>query len=297
MPVDRHSRDERFYDVFISYSHAMAGRVEAVAAEIKRSGRTVFLDQHFSDLRDISRLDSSRIEHLRDILSVSTSLMYFHSREAAAGQPQSVWTPWELGFFDGAVSDRIGIYLLDGAPESFDPGTYFRGSEYLQLYTPVIGGEKAGAAKDPRLWALEDFLATHAARARRIDNVRSAFQWLKNFQVEMAGNPANVMLGVWEWYLHHAAEAVGNGPAAETLRSTKNAVAQLRRTGVEAFRLPHMDAAFDVMRKMHPQNRDQLDHTMRQALDPWMWQMDKNPLVKQMYKIMVEEDGKHSVTR
>jgi hypothetical protein len=48
------------------------------------------------------------------------------------------WLPWELGFFDGSISDRIGIYLLDGRPADFNPEKYFKGSEYLQVKQAAV---------------------------------------------------------------------------------------------------------------------------------------------------------------
>lgn len=214
----------------------------------------MFRDLAFSDFKDVSKLDIDRIEFLRDTLSMSTALVYCHSQKHAGTEKPSVWTPWELGFFDGAMSQRIGVYLLDGPPTKFGPATYFEGCEYLQLYTPNApeppSTEGTTRAHDALLWTLSDFLATFAARSRRIDNVRPAFQWMQTLQQESLANPVNLMLGIWEWNLHHAAKAAEGSPASEALDRMKAEVGEMRQNRVEAFRNPFVDLVLDAFAKL-----------------------------------------------
>lgn len=254
------STDRRYYDVFLSYPHALEAEAETLAQQIESAGYSVFRDLSFTDFKDISKLDIDRIERLRDMLSMSTALIYCHSRKHATTEKPSVWTPWELGFFDGAMSQRLGVYLLDGSPRSFDPASYFEGCEYLQLYTPIAPEHpsKDGTirARDARLWTLNNFLATFATRSRRIDNVRPAFQWMQTLQQESLANPVNVMLGIWEWNLHHAAKTAEGSPAAELLDRMKAEVGEMRQSRVEAFRNPFVDLMLDAFAKLQADARN-----------------------------------------
>lgn len=286
MDQHKHSRDARYYDVFISYAHGQAEQAGAVKDQIEAHGKSVFLDQDFADLQDISTLDTSRIEHLRQILSVSTSLIYCHSQTAARAQDRSVWTPWELGFFDGAVSDRIGVYLLDGVPEDFEAKACFEGVEYLELYTTVVGDELTDAARAHGFATLEDFLDVNAARTRRIDNVRSAFQWMRNLQEETLSNPVNVYLGLWEWNLHHAAKFLGAGPMAEALQQTEATISEFRREQVEAYRIAGAEEWFQSLYGLHPDNRARLADDAHDALKPYFEQLDNNPVFQHFMEIL-----------
>jgi hypothetical protein len=137
-----------------------------------------------------------------------------------------------LGFFDGAISSRIGVYLLDGPRGAEDPKVYYKGSEYLQLYDELTDDN------------LEAFLKRNAVRERRIDNVAGAFVWLEHLVQESVANPTNVSLGVMEWFTEHAARfwrVQGNSVLAELFTQLKMELDDARIALAPSFRFPFFD--------------------------------------------------------
>lgn len=226
-----------FYDVFVSYRHRDAAQVTQLASKIRELGYTVFIDAEIPELGDTANVPPKKIEDLRSYLSHATCLILAYSRSSsqqggAGDVPVGAWMPWELGFFDGSVSGRIGVYLFDdedeAAPDKFDGKTYFRGSEYLQVYERITGVN------------LPAFLKRYAARERRIDNVAGAFTWMHNLAEETVCNPVNVMLGVAEWHADHIANywrKLGNEVWADYFGAMKIRLDDLRVDWSPALRL------------------------------------------------------------
>jgi hypothetical protein len=257
------------FDVFLSYRHHDAHRIDGLQQKIEFHGFKAFRDLDFPSLGDPSNVTPEKIDVLRRLLSRATSLIFAYSRPPAAAIAQQnpapagqcaglespaagattkqdsalgVWMPWELGFFDGSMmSYRIGVYLLDhrdGEPKDFKPEEYFKGCEYLQLY--------------PRLTDLnlKKFLDRIAVRERRIDNVAGAFVWFEHLYEECLANPTNVALGVVEWYADHAAHywrERGVESWADAFGWLKSSLDDYRVTGVRRLRSPLVDAFFDAM--------------------------------------------------
>jgi len=264
-----------FFDVFLSYRHHDADRIGDLKKKIESHGFKVFRDLDFPRFGDPSDVTRDKIEGLRWTLSRATCLIFAYSRRTAeatakqdsalAGQcissssepPASevpakqdstlgVWMPWELGFFDGSISARIGVYLLDhpnGEPKDFKPEEYFKGSEYLQIYQPLTDKN------------LKEFLDRTAVRERRIDNVASAFVWSEHLYEECLANPTNVALGIAEWYADHAARywrECNVQPLADAFGWLKVILDSSRITWVRQLRLPLVDA---LISNVHSQQR------------------------------------------
>lgn len=258
MPETAPQASTDFFDVFISYRHRDAGRIDELEQKIRSHGYSAFRDLNFPAFQDTSDVTRQKIEDIRRILSRATCLIFAYSRGAGKDdEPVGVWMPWELGFFDGAISARIGVYLLDGRPRQFDPRKYFKGSEYLQLYDTLTDDN------------LKAFLDRNAVPERRIDNVASAFVWLEHLYEEWLTNPANVGLGVAEWYADHAArywQERGVEPLAEAFGRLKVQLDDLRVTSVPLLRshgeawmpgglapgLSSMLAAWQKLAQMYP---------------------------------------------
>ena len=228
---------DAFYDVFISYRHRDSAAVEQLAADIEALGYEVFCDRHFSGLNDPNEIKRETIKTIRQHIAKATCLIVAYSRESAKkdvakGEPVGVWMPWELGYFDGAMTSRIAVYLLDGPRGKEDAKTFYKGCEYLQLYEEIT------------LTDLPADLARMAVRERRIDNTGSAFMWIEHLARECVANPANVSLGVAEWFTDHAAnwfKAMGNAPMAEACARTKIGLDDLRVGVVRTWRIPLFD--------------------------------------------------------
>jgi hypothetical protein len=245
-----HTEPSKFFDVFISYRHRDAGRIEKLKEKIRSLGYSAFQDTDFREFRDTKHIPGKKVDALRHILSQATCLIFAYSRDnpetkaeadspvnavVKAGADSSVgaWMPWELGFFDGSISDRIGIYLLDGTPEHFRREEYFRHSEYLQVYQPLTDEN------------LEAFLDRYAVRERRVDNVNSAFVWFEHLRDECLANPTNVGLGIAEWFADYWArygEECGNELLAKTCKSFKDQLDDWRVSWVRLLRWPLADA-------------------------------------------------------
>jgi hypothetical protein len=239
--------DRPFYDVFISYRHRDAEAVERLAQDMEAMGYKVFCDSHFTGLNNPDEIKRETIEVIRQHIAKATCLIVAYSRESAQraaakrakakgaadeSEPIGVWMPWELGYFDGAMSSRIGVYLLDGPRDGEDVKAYYKGCEYLQIYDEVVQNE------------LPVYLARMGARERRIDNTRSAFLWLEHLGRECLANPANVCLGVMEWYTAHAANvcrAWGLAPVADAMEKHKTRLDDLRLQWTPAWRSPFFD--------------------------------------------------------
>lgn len=229
------SADRPFHDVFISYRHHDSALVDGLEEKIRAAGFEPFRDLNFSDLANTAEVGKEKIARIRAQLQKTTCLIFAFSRESARqpGQGVGVWMPWELGFFDGALSSRIGVYLLDGPRDAgIEPIQYFQGCEYLQLYAEL----------DER--SLDGFLRRHAVRERRIDNVAAAFVWMQHMARESLANPLNVQLGVAEWWADHWArlwQTQGQDVMADAFAQIKTALDDLRVTLVPALRLPALD--------------------------------------------------------
>ena len=65
---------------------------------------------------------------LRERMKACSSLVYAHS----ANSSNSVWMPWELGYFDGIKPQQVWVLPLVTNDDS-----EFNGQEYLGLYPPV----------------------------------------------------------------------------------------------------------------------------------------------------------------
>jgi hypothetical protein len=237
MPAAPTARDRAFYDVFISYRHRDNDKIDALEQKIRDAGFEPFRDLNFPELGDPGNVTRAKVETIRRQLSRSTCLLFAYSYQSAVhdrepGVSLGVWMPWELGFFDGAISSRIGVYLLDGRREIEDSRAYFKGSEYLQLYQELTDDDLAA------------FLKRNAVRERRIDNVAGASIWLEHLARECVANPANVSLGIAEWFADHAAafwRAQGNVLLAEAFARWKVALDDLRVTTVPGLRFPLFD--------------------------------------------------------
>ena len=225
-----------FYDVFISYRHRDAARIGDLERRIRAAGFEPFRDLNFVSLDDPADVTRAKIETIRRHLSLATCLILAYSASGSSGgrgDAVGAWMPWEVGFFDGALSSRIGVYLLDGPRGAVEPKDYFEGSEYLQLYAELTDAN------------LESFLRRNAVRERRIDNVASGFVWLQNLYWECFANPANVALGAAEWFSDHVSRSLrqqGQVGLADAWLQWKNQLDDWRVTAAPDWRWRPADA-------------------------------------------------------
>lgn len=116
------------YDVFLSHAYQDADAIHGVRSIMESLGLTVYVDWIDDDALDRTRVTSKTAQVLRERMKTSSCLVYAHSANAS----QSVWMPWELGYFDALKPHHVWILPLVSESD-----TEFKGQEYLGLYPPL----------------------------------------------------------------------------------------------------------------------------------------------------------------
>lgn len=116
------------YDVFLSHSFDDAEAIYGVKKMIEALGLTVYVDWIEDAKLDRSKVTVETAALLRERMKSCSSLIYTHS----VNSPDSVWMPWELGYFDGFRSHQVWILPLVA---NYDGE--FKGQEYLGLYPSI----------------------------------------------------------------------------------------------------------------------------------------------------------------
>jgi hypothetical protein len=116
------------YDVFLSHAYQDADAIYGVKTIIESLGLAVYIDWIDDPGLDRGTVTTRTAQILRDRMRASSSLVYAHSSNAT----QSVWMPWELGYFDGFKPSYVWILPLVSENDS-----EFSGQEYLGLYPPI----------------------------------------------------------------------------------------------------------------------------------------------------------------
>lgn len=115
------------FDIFLSHAREDAEIVLGVVGLLDLLGKTVYVDW-ISDVQlDRSRVTPLHADVLRSRMRSSASLLYL----TTANSVQSVWMPWELGYFDGHKPSHVAILPV------VESGVGFEGQEFLGLY-PVM---------------------------------------------------------------------------------------------------------------------------------------------------------------
>jgi len=116
------------YDIFLSHSYQDADVIYGIKKIIKQIGLAVYVDWTDDPGLDRGKVTRPTAQILRDRMKTCSSLVYVHTPNAT----QSVWMPWELGYFDGLKPMRVWILPLVS-----DYDSEFKGQEYLGLYPPI----------------------------------------------------------------------------------------------------------------------------------------------------------------
>lgn len=116
------------YDIFLSHSYQDADVIYGIKSIVEKLGLKVYVDWMDDPGLDRGKVTAKTAHILRDRMQNCSSLVYVHSPNAT----QSVWMPWELGYFDALKPRHVWILPLVSAYDS-----EFKGQEYLGLYPPV----------------------------------------------------------------------------------------------------------------------------------------------------------------
>ena len=134
------SRDR--FDIFLSHSYADAALILDLKQFLETFDLSVYVDWETDNQLDRTRVTKHTAAKLRERMEQCEGLLYATSENAS----ESVWMPWELGYFD-ALRGRCAIVPLTIRKQYED---YYKGQEYLGLY-PYVTRSHSRAGTDT-LW-------------------------------------------------------------------------------------------------------------------------------------------------
>jgi hypothetical protein len=119
---------QKQYDIFLSHSFDDAELILGVKKLIEALDLTVYVDWIEDSGLDRSKVTVKTAALLRARMRSCSSLVYAYSPNST----NSVWMPWELGYFDGFKPTQAWILPLVSTSDN-----EFKNHEYLGLYPTV----------------------------------------------------------------------------------------------------------------------------------------------------------------
>ena len=116
------------YDIFLSHSFDDADAIYGVKRMIEALNLSVYVDWIDDPTLDRGKVTVKTAAVLRERMKACSSLVFAHSPNSS----NSMWMPWELGYFDGIKPQQVWVLPLVTNDDS-----EFKGQEYLGLYPPV----------------------------------------------------------------------------------------------------------------------------------------------------------------
>jgi hypothetical protein len=114
------------YDIFLSHSYNDAMAILGLKELFESLGLKVFVDWDEEHFADREKIDSERANDLRTQMRSCKTLIFVTS----INSQDSIWMPWELGYFDG-YKGKVAIMPLNPLEKIVDE---FYGQEYLGIY-------------------------------------------------------------------------------------------------------------------------------------------------------------------
>ena len=124
------------FDIFLSHSSKDKILILGIKKFIEDSGYSVYIDWVDDPELDRTNVNKHTAEQLRKRMKQSKFLVYVDSDNAST----SKWMPWELGYFDGYNSEKIGILVIRN-----NSNEIYKGQEYLNLYPTIEKGNLGSA--------------------------------------------------------------------------------------------------------------------------------------------------------
>jgi hypothetical protein len=116
------------YDIFLSHSYNDAQLIFLIKRMIEGMGLKVYVDWIDDAKLDRSKVTVKTAALLRERMKACASLVYAHSTNST----DSVWMPWELGYFDGLRGSHVWILPLVSNSDQ-----EYKKQEYLGLYPSI----------------------------------------------------------------------------------------------------------------------------------------------------------------
>lgn len=150
---------EKTYDIFLSHSYMDAQAILGLKMKIEEMGYSIYVDWIEDRQLDRTQVTKETAKVLKERMRNCRSLLFATSNNTS----NSVWMPWELGYFDG-IKGKVAILPILDTSQTTDK---YEGQEYLGLY-PYVSQDRIQTSQKLTLWI-------HTA-----ENVYIAFeQWLK----------------------------------------------------------------------------------------------------------------------
>jgi hypothetical protein len=137
---------EKTYDIFLSHSSLDAKEILGLKLLIEELGYSVYVDWIEDKQLDRTNVTKETAAILKERMQNCKCLFFATSNNS----PNSVWMPWELGYFDG-IKSMVAIFpILDSTAY----GDSYEGQEYLGLY-PYISLTPTKLSDKRVLWVNE----------------------------------------------------------------------------------------------------------------------------------------------
>ena len=127
------SAEEQTFDIFLAHSYSDKKFIGQLKQTVEDMGFSAYVDWINDQELNRSRVTKETAALLRKRLQRSSCLFFVTSVNSS----ESIWMPWELGYFD-AYRQRVAILPLTEEPSYSDA---YNGQEYLGLYPYVTKGE------------------------------------------------------------------------------------------------------------------------------------------------------------
>ncbi|MFW2147606.1 toll/interleukin-1 receptor domain-containing protein [Acinetobacter sp. TY1] len=124
------------FDIFLSHSSKDKILILGIKRFIEDSRYSVYIDWVDDPELDRTNVNKHTAEQLRKRMKQSKFLVYVDSDNAKS----SKWMPWELGYFDGYKSEKLGILVIRN-----NSNEIYKGQEYLNLYPTIEKGNLGSA--------------------------------------------------------------------------------------------------------------------------------------------------------
>ena len=131
------------FDIFLSHRKLDSPRILALKEKLEEDyGLTVYVD--WIEDKQLSRkhVTKESAKHIRRRMSSCKTLVLAYSEDSQ----DSLWIPWELGYFDG-LKQLVSIMPIFKSPTSEKS---YDGQEYLGIYPYVT--EQIDTSKKMQLW-------------------------------------------------------------------------------------------------------------------------------------------------
>lgn len=124
------------FDIFLCHSSRDIDEIVKLKSYLlKEYNKKAYVCEVDDPQLDPAKANKDTAQTLQARMNASTELYFVLSKNTQ----NSIWMPWELGYFDGTKNKNIKIFPLidDSEYEIFD----FEGQEYLELYPLFEHGE------------------------------------------------------------------------------------------------------------------------------------------------------------